>query len=100
MTLYLKLEAKERGYNMEKTISLNRHVVNIYGDGDKEYQGYYMVTINKFNSNGEPVGKQKCVYLKCSDVKMFEYITDYEANELYSLPMHSRKISKIEMRVI
>lgn len=85
---------------MEKTINLNRHVLSIYGDGDKEYQGYYMVTITKFNSDGKPVNKQKCVYLKCKDVSLFDIITDYEANQLYSLPMYSRKLLKAEMRFI
>lgn len=85
---------------MEKLISLNRHVLSIYGDGDKEYQGYYMVTINKFNSDGKPIGKQKCIYIDCKDVNLFDGLTDYEANKLYSLPMYSRKILKVEMRFI
>lgn len=85
---------------MNKTINLDRHVINIYGDGDKEYQGYYMITINKFNSNDEPIGKQKCVYIECNNIGLFDSLTDYEANQLYSLPMYSRKLLKAELRFI
>lgn len=85
---------------MEKIISLNRYIISIYGDGDKEYQGYYMAIINKFNSDGKPIGKQKCVYIKCKDVSLLDSLTDYEANQLYSLPMYSRKLLKAEMRFI
>lgn len=71
----------EKGYN-----------INIYGDGKHEYNGFYMVAIDKFDKKEKWLGK-KVIYVK-SDISDLLDLCHKSAYSLYNLKKYSRIILK------
>lgn len=49
--------------------------IDIWGDGEKEYLGYYMIIINKFDINNNWIGKN-IVYIKQDKMVLLDKIYD------------------------
>lgn len=75
---------------MNKTINLGRYQLDIYGDGNHEYEGFYMVLINNFDNQDKPISKQKRIYIKCDKTNLFENLTYNDIPKLYILPENSK----------
>lgn len=66
--------------SINKSSQKNKLNINIYGDGIHEYEWYYLVVVEEFNSNNTTLNsRKKSFYLK--DVnrlhhEMVEYIKD------------------------
>ena len=69
----------EGGYNL-----------NIYGDGKHEYNGFYMVVIDKFDKKEKWLGK-KVIYVK-SDMSDLLDLCRKSSRSLYKLKEFSRII--------
>ena len=63
--------------------------INIYGDGRNEYEGFYMVVINKFDKKEKWLG-EKTIYVKCDKSDLLD-LCHKSAYSLYKL----KKFSKI-----
>lgn len=57
-------------------LSNSKYEIDIYGDGNREYNGFYMVVVCKFDSDKEdakPIG-QKTYYFKSDYKTLIEYL--------------------------
>lgn len=57
-------------------LSIDQYEIDIYGDGLREYEGFYMIVICKFDSDKEdakPIG-QKTYYFKSDFKILIEYL--------------------------
>lgn len=69
----------EKGYN-----------INIYGDGKHEYNGFYMVVIDKFDKKEKWLGK-KVLYIKGDKSDLLD-LCHKSACNLYNLKKYSKII--------
>lgn len=63
---------------MYNHISVEKYEIDIYGDANKEYNGFYMVVVNVFDScedNAKYLYK-KCFYFKCEIQLLMNYIKE------------------------
>lgn len=52
-------------------LQINKYNVDIYGDGLKEYEGFYMVVIVEFDENNKQL-EQKTFYFKSESLRLLE----------------------------
>lgn len=38
--------------------------INVYGDGEKGFDGFYLICMDEFDENDEPTGEKKGCYVK------------------------------------
>lgn len=59
-----------------KTIEIKNYNISVYGDGNREYEGYYMVVVDEFDEYGNPTKRKKVIYLKADSFEIAkEFIT-------------------------
>lgn len=49
-----------------KPIEMGKYDIEIYGDGLKEYEGYYMVVIVEYDKQDKQVGEDHVYYFKAN----------------------------------
>lgn len=76
----------EKGYN-----------INIYGDGRHEYEGFYMVVIDKFDKKEKWLGK-KVFYIKGDKSDLLD-LCHKSAYSLYNLKKFSKIILKKKIEI-
>ena len=68
----------------------NGYNINIYGDGRNEYEGFYMVVIDKFDKKEKWLG-EKTIYVKCDKSDLLD-LCHKSIRSLYNLKKYSRII--------
>lgn len=63
-------------------LQINQYNVDIYGDGLKEYEGFYMVVIVEFDENDKQL-EQKTFYFKSETIKLLEDYLKQNVNDIF-----------------
>lgn len=63
-------------------LQINQYNVDIYGDGLKEYEGFYMVIIVEFDENDKQL-EQKTFYFKSKTIKLLEDYLKENVNDFF-----------------
>lgn len=54
--------------------------VSIYGDGEHEYKGYFMVVLDGFDEHDHPTGDRKRLYVKAESESVAREFIDHIIN--------------------
>lgn len=61
---------------MDMLINTKYFVIEIYGDGEHEYDGYYNVVMFQFDDDNKPTGNKKRFYIKCPFALIEKFVTE------------------------
>lgn len=78
-------------------LQINQYNINIYGDGCKEYEGFYKVIIVKFDENDKQL-EQKTFYFKSDSLKLLEDYLKENVNDIFQYRNYAKW--QLEARIL
>lgn len=78
-------------------LQINQYNVDIYGDGLKEYEGFYMVIIVEFDENDKQL-EQKIFYFKSNSLKLLEDYLKQNVNDVFQYRNYAKW--QLEARIL